>query len=131
VIAIEVLQHLGPVGVNETLAEIARVLEPSGVVAIVDKNAGALDARRPWLPSLAVKWLDEHRGRGMYPPGGRAREQWFWPGALAARLERHFDRVRIERLLSPGEVEKPVFRRFAAARLMTLWTGRNRGGRLD
>jgi len=131
VIAIEVLEHLGPAGVNDALGEIARVLEPGGVFAIVDKNAGALDARRPWLPSLAMKWLDERRGRWMYPPGGPARERWFWPGELGARLGRHFDDVRIERLLTPGEAEKAVFRRLAAVRLMTLWTGRARGGRLD
>lgn len=129
VVAIEVLEHLSDAGLEQSLAEIRRVLRPSGVVAIVDKNAGALDARRPWLPSLAVKWVDERRGRWMYPAGGPVRERWFWPGSLRARLGEWFEQVRVEHLLSPAEAGGRVFRRWPGARLMTLWAARAPGGR--
>lgn len=128
VIAIEVLEHVSDGGLDGTLAEIRRVLCPGGIVAIVDKNAGALDARRPWLPSLAVKWIDERRGRWMYPAGGSVRERWFWPDALRMRLGEWFDEVRVEHLLSPREAGSLVFRRWPGRRLMTLWTARAPGG---
>lgn len=126
VIAIEVLEHVG--AIDATLAEARRVLRPGGTLAIVDKNALALDARRPWLPSLAVKWIDEHRGLWMYPAGGPVRERWFLPARLASRLRRDFGRVRVEYLLTPDEGRRRVFRAIPAARLMTLWTGRGTRG---
>jgi SAM-dependent methyltransferase len=128
VVAIEVFEHLSTLGLDQTLAEIARVLRPGGAVAIVDKNAAALDARRPWLPSLVLKWIDERRGRWMYPPGGAARERWFWPRRFRTKLARFFDAVRLEHLLSAQEAEVSLFRRVPAVRLMTLWTGTGRGG---
>jgi ubiquinone/menaquinone biosynthesis C-methylase UbiE len=128
VVAIEVIQHLARGALDQALGECARVLEPGGVVAIVDKNAAALDVQRPWLPSLAVKWLDEQRGRGMYDPGGPARERWFWPRGLERRLQRHFDSVRCQHLLSSREAQRPLFVRTAAVRQMALWTGKAPGG---
>src|SRR5207245_8170376 len=100
-IAVEVFAHLA--AIDEVLGEVRRVLRRGGIVAIVDKNAGSWNARRPWLPNLAVKWIDERRGRWMYPAGGPVRERWFWPRGFADRLRRHFGEVRVSPLLSPGD----------------------------
>ena len=122
VVAIEVLEHVGPVAA--TLAEARRVLRAGGTLAIVDKNALSLNARRAWLPSLAVKWIDERRGLWMYPAGGPVRERWFRPGALARTLRRDFESVRVDYLLRPEEGRRLVFRAWPPARLMTLWSAR-------
>jgi 2-polyprenyl-6-hydroxyphenyl methylase/3-demethylubiquinone-9 3-methyltransferase len=126
VVAVEVFEHLAePDG---ALGEVLRVLRSGGVVVVVDKNAGSWNARRPWLPNLAVKWLDERRGRWMYPAGGPVRERWFWPGAFLRRLARDFDGARVEFLLSPDEAGRSLFRIVPGARRMTLWTARAPGG---
>ena len=122
VVAIEVLEHVGEIG--PALGEARRVLKAGGRLAIVDKNAGALDARRPWLPSLLVKWIDERRGLWMYPGGGPVRERWFRPLGLKSRLRREFEGVRVDFLLRPEEARRLVFRAVPAARLMTLWSAR-------
>jgi ubiquinone/menaquinone biosynthesis C-methylase UbiE len=126
VIAVEVFEHLGDV--DAVIAEARRVLRGVGVLAVIDKNAGSWNAHRPWLPNLAVKWLDERRGRWMYPADGPVRERWFWPGALRRRLAQRFEEVSIDHLLSPEEAAVALFRRFPATRLMTLWTARAPGG---
>jgi ubiquinone/menaquinone biosynthesis C-methylase UbiE len=128
VIAIEVFEHLP--AIDEVLSEVRRVLRPGGVLAIVDKNAGSWNARRPWLPNLAVKWLDERRGLWMYPSGGPVREHWFWPHRFRNRLGRLFGEVRVTHLLSPEESARPLFRRVPGARLFTLWSARVPGGPL-
>jgi ubiquinone/menaquinone biosynthesis C-methylase UbiE len=128
VMAIEVLEHLSDSGIDQALSEARRVLRPGGVVAIIDKNAGSLDARRRWLPSLAVKWIDERRGRWMYPAAGPVRERWFWPATLRGRLNRQFVDVSVEHLLSPGEAESRLFRTLPALRLLALWTAKAPGG---
>jgi 2-polyprenyl-6-hydroxyphenyl methylase/3-demethylubiquinone-9 3-methyltransferase len=128
VLAVELLEHLDPRGLRAVFAEARRVLRPEGVLLIVDKNAAALSAQRPWLPALAVKRIDEQRGLWMYPPDGPVRERWFWPSALRVELRRWFKEVRIVRLLSAAEEGCWVFRRLAAVRLMALWVATGQGG---
>jgi SAM-dependent methyltransferase len=122
VVAIEVIEHVG--NVEGVLDEARRVLRPGGRLAIVDKNLGALDANRPWLPSVVVKRIDERRGLWMYPAGGPVVERWFRPGVLKKRLRRDFQEVRIAYLLRPEEAGRLVFRAVPQARLMVLWSAR-------
>ena len=72
------------------------MLRHEGVLVILDKNVAALDARRPWLPSILMKRIDEYRGRWMYPARGPVRERWFWPsgfsGRTASQVQRRPDR---------------------------------------
>ena len=70
--------------------EVRRVLRPGGTLVIVDKNVCSWNARRPWLPSVAVKWIDERRGLWMYSHREKVRERWFRPGELQRRLGRWF-----------------------------------------
>lgn len=126
VVAIEVLEHVGPI--EGVLAEVRRVLRPGGRFLLLDKNAAALDPIRPWLPAVAVKRLDEWRGRWMYPAGAPVRERWFWPGRLRAQLERDFEGVRIGHLLTPLESRRAVFRHVPAVRRFVLWTADRPGG---
>jgi 2-polyprenyl-6-hydroxyphenyl methylase/3-demethylubiquinone-9 3-methyltransferase len=128
VIAIEVLEHVACL--DAVLCEIERVLRPGGLVAILDKNVWSLSALRPAVPNILIKWLDERRGRWMYPPGAPVRERWFRPRDLLRRLRRHFDSAAVEQLLAPAEAGHFVFRSLPATRLMCLWTARKQGGPL-
>ncbi len=92
-------------------------------MAVVDKNVLALDARRPWLPSAAVKWIDQRRGLWMYPSGGPVQERWFVSKWLQREIARSgFGQSRVESLMTPAERRRWVFRAIPAARLMTLWS---------
>jgi 2-polyprenyl-6-hydroxyphenyl methylase/3-demethylubiquinone-9 3-methyltransferase len=126
VVAVEVLEHLA--GTGPVFAEARRVLRPGGTLLVIDKNLGALNARRPWLPAAVLKAIDERRGRWMYPPGAPFRERWFWPGRLTRTLRRDFDEVRVEYLLSPEELRWAVFRIWPPARLMAVWIARRKRG---
>lgn len=121
VLAVEVLEHVPDL--PALLDEAHRVLRPGGMIAIIDKNATALDARRPWLPSLFIKWLDERRGRWMYPPDAPFRERWFRPGAFRRELESRFVAARVRFPRRPEEASW-VFARFPQRRLFVLWTAR-------
>jgi ubiquinone/menaquinone biosynthesis C-methylase UbiE len=126
--AVEVFEHLPRAAIPTALREMARVLAPGAQVAIVDKNALALDARRPWLPKLAVKWIDERRGLWMYEPDGPVRERWFVPSRLARLLrDAGFEDVCTRFLLAPDESRRAIFRRVPIARLMALWSARMPG----
>jgi ubiquinone/menaquinone biosynthesis C-methylase UbiE len=128
-IGIEVFEHLDEAGMRSALNELERVLRPGGRLAIIDKNAAALNSRRPWVPNLAVKWIDQKRGLWMYPDRGPVRERWFLPRRFARQLRQHFGDVRTEYLLSPDEAGSRVFERWPALRRMVLWTARREGGR--
>jgi ubiquinone/menaquinone biosynthesis C-methylase UbiE len=126
VIAVEVFEHLA--GVDVVLEEIRRVLRRGGLLAVVDKNAGSWNAQRPWLPNLLIKYVDQKRGRWMYPSAGPVRERWFWPALFRRTLARLFEHASVEYLLSPNEESCALFRRLPWTRLLTLWTARAPGG---
>jgi 2-polyprenyl-6-hydroxyphenyl methylase/3-demethylubiquinone-9 3-methyltransferase len=128
IIAVEMFEHLECRAQPAVLGEACRILKPGGFLAIVDKNVGSLSARRPWLPSVLVKRIDECRGLWMYPARGPVRERWFWPAQLRNELARWFEHVRIIHLLSPEEERSWFFRKLPAVRLMTLWLAHRPGG---
>ena len=128
VIAVEMFEHLAPPAVDEVCAEVRRVLRPGGTFVVVDKNLYSMNAHRPWLPSVTVKWIDQRRGRWMYPHRGPVRERWFRPAGLRRRLKRWFVDVRILHVLSRHEAGRFPFEQIPAARLLVLWAARAPGG---
>jgi SAM-dependent methyltransferase len=128
VMAVEVFEHLAPRSIDNVCAEVRRVLLPGGKLVVVDKNVCSWNAQRPWLPSFAVKWIDERRGLWMYSPRDRVRERWFRAGALKRRLRRSFPTVRVDYLLSRGERGRFPFQYLPGTRLFVLWTAQAPGG---
>jgi 2-polyprenyl-6-hydroxyphenyl methylase/3-demethylubiquinone-9 3-methyltransferase len=128
VVAVEVFEHLAARAVDQVCDEVRRVLRPGGTFVIVDKNLCSWNAQRPWLPSVAVKWIDERRGLWMYSHREKVRERWFRPGELSRRLRRWFSEVRVEHLLSPAERGRFPFQYVASTRLFALWAARAPGG---
>ena len=128
--AVEVFEHLPPDALEHVFREVLRVLKPGGTFVVIDKNACSLNARRPWLPSLAVKWIDERRGLWMYSHRDQVRERWFRPRQLARRLGRWFPEVNVGHLLSREEKGRFPFEQVPAARLMVLWLATAPGGPL-
>ena len=120
VIAVEVFEHL--IVTTPPIQEARRVIRPGGSLLIVDKNLASLNSARLGVPNLLLKWVDEYRGRWMYPLGGPVRERWFWPPALRRELARAFDHVAVDYLLDPSEAPRRIFREFPALRRMTLWS---------
>jgi SAM-dependent methyltransferase len=128
IVAVEVFEHLAPRAVDQVCDEVRRVLRPGGTFVIVDKNVCSWNAQRPWLPNVAVKWIDERRGLWMYSPREDVRERWFRPGELSRRLGRWFSDVRVVHLLSPAEQGRFPFQYVAGTRLFALWAARAPGG---
>ena len=129
VVAVEVFEHLAPQSIDRVCGEVQRVLGPGGTFVVIDKNAWSWNARRPWLPSVAVKWIDERRGLWMYGPGDPVRERWFSPRALKRRLLRWFPVVRVRHLLSRGEAGRFPFQWLPHSRLLVLWAATAPGGK--
>ncbi len=128
VVAVEVFEHLAPEGIDPVCQEVSRVLAPGGTFVLIDKNLHALDAQRPWLPKVAIKWLDQKRGRWMYRPEDGVRERWFRPAELERRLRQTFEEVRVAHLLSNFERDRWLFRHLPATRLFVRWVARSAGG---
>jgi len=128
VMAVEVFEHLAPQSLDVVCGEVLRVLRPGGTFVIVDKNACSWNAQRPWLPNVAVKWIDERRGLWMYSHRGPVRERWFRPRQLKRRLGRWFREVRVVHLLSRSEQGRFPFQQVPCARLFVLWSARVPGG---
>jgi SAM-dependent methyltransferase len=128
VLAVEVFEHLAPDAIDRVCGEVLRVLEPGGTFVVIDKNAWSWNTRRPWLPSVAVKWIDERRGLWMYGHGDPVRERWFRPRELERRLGRWFPVVRVFYLLSQGESGRFPFQWVPGTRLMVLWAATAPGG---
>jgi SAM-dependent methyltransferase len=128
VVAVEVFEHLARPSLDVVLGEIRRVLKPGGTLVIVDKNVWSWNARRPWLPGAAVKWIDERRGLWMYSHHDNVREHWFRAGELQRRLARWFQAVRVEYLLSPAERGRFPFQQLPGTRLFVLWAALAPGG---
>jgi ubiquinone/menaquinone biosynthesis C-methylase UbiE len=126
--AIEVIEHLAPEALDHVFEEVLRVLKPGGTFVVIDKNAYSLNADRPWLPSLAVKWIDERRGRWMYSHREPLRERWFRPSKLAQRLGRCFPQVHVRHLISRQEEGRFPFEQVPATRLLVLWAAKAPGG---
>jgi SAM-dependent methyltransferase len=127
-IAVEVFEHLEPRAIDDACNELRRVLRPGGRFVLVDKNVYAMNARRPWLPALVVKRLDQRRGLWMYPAGGPVCERWFRPLGMRRRLSRWFPEVGMRYLLSRDEAGRLPFRFVPATRLFVLWAARTPGG---
>jgi len=77
VLMLETLQHLPRPDL--ALAEAVRVLKPGGKMIVIDRNPLALNHRRPWLPNLLIKAIDQRRGLWMYPSDSPVRERWKMP----------------------------------------------------
>jgi SAM-dependent methyltransferase len=127
-IAVEVFEHMEPRAIDDACDELRRVLRPGGRFVLIDKNLYAMNTRRPWLPAVAVKWLDQRRGLWMYLAGGPVRERWFRPVEMTRRLARWFPEVRMRHLLSRDEAGRFPFRSVPATRLFVLWAARSPGG---
>jgi SAM-dependent methyltransferase len=128
VMAVEVFEHLEPRSLDQVCCEVRRVLRPGGTLVIVDKNVHSWNAKRPWLPNVAVKWIDERRGLWMYSHRDKVCERWFRAGELRRRLGKWYRAIRVEYLLSPAEQGRFPFERLPGTRLFVLWTAQAPGG---
>lgn len=123
-IAVEVFEHLEPRSLDAVVAEACRVLRPGCPFLVVDKNVGSWNAQRPWLPGVALKWIDERRGLWMYSSKDQVRERWFWPGGLKRRLSRSFCDVEVVYVSLRSEQGRFPFEYLPGTRLFVMWAAR-------
>ena len=114
VLMLETLQHLPRPQL--ALAEAARVLKPGGKVVIIDRNPLALNARRPWLPSLFIKAIDQRRGLWMYPPDAPVRERWRLPSGWKSLAGEAFNSWSVAHVESSEEPSRRIRRLVPLAR---------------
>ena len=127
-LAVEVLEHVEERGLDDVLAEARRVLRPGGRFLIIDKSVCSWNAQRPWLPSVALKWIDQRRGLWMYSPGDGVSERWFWPAGLKRRLACWFGEVEVVYLRLRAEEWRFPFEYLPGTRLLVMWAARAAGG---
>jgi 2-polyprenyl-6-hydroxyphenyl methylase/3-demethylubiquinone-9 3-methyltransferase len=120
-LAVEVLEHVETRLLDGVLAEARRVLRPGGKFLIIDKNLYSWNAQRTWLPSVALKWIDQYRGLWMYSPGDPVRERWFRAGGLKRRLRCFFCDVQVIHLSSRAEEGRFPFKHLPGTRLFAMW----------
>ena len=128
VVAVEVFEHLAPRSVDQVCGEVRRVLRPGGTLVVVDKNACSWNARRPWLPSVAVKWIDERRGLWMYSHREKVRERWFRAGELKRRLCGGSRRFASNTSCRAPKQGRFPFQQVPGTRLFVLWAAQAPGG---
>ena len=86
------------------------------------------NAERPWLPNLAVKWIDERRGLWMYSPAARSASAGSGRAGFQRRLRGGFREVRGFPPAS-REPRRGGFRSSTCrARGCSLWSARVPGG---
>ena len=92
VFCIEALEHLPDT--EAAIRQMARVLNPEGVLLVIDKNLSGLNHRNGIPNAIWKPWM-ERQGKWMYPNDFRFRERWFHPRELAALMKRHFASVSV------------------------------------
>ena len=116
VLLIETIQH-------SPAAEIAmenaiRCVRQGGSIIVIERNPFALSSDWPILPAVFVKWLDQYRGRWMYPHRCGVRERWIMPWQLKHQLKGTFAKTDVTFYGSLEQYETafqkmlPVFRPF-------------------
>ena len=119
--SVEAISHFPDI--DNAIVEMHRVLRPGGRIILVDKNYCSLDVQRPYLPAAFIKWIDQRRGYWMYPREFSYQERWFWWPTIRRKLDRGFENIKCEYVLSPEESEcrgQWIFQRFPVARRMML-----------
>ncbi|MFM7593603.1 MAG: methyltransferase domain-containing protein, partial [Isosphaeraceae bacterium] len=82
---IETIQH-SPVP-DVAVQNAIRCVRPGGSIIVIERNPWALSSDWPVVPAIFLKWLDQYRGRWMYPNHCGVREQWIKPHGLAKQLK--------------------------------------------
>lgn len=108
---IETLQH-SP-SPKLALQNAMRIIRPGGTLVVIERNPLALSSDWPLLPAMFVKFIDEYRGRWMYPKNCIARERWITPGRLNSIISSEMDAGKIQYIDSSEQRESRLHRLFA------------------
>lgn len=106
VLLLELLQHLK--SPELAVSEALRILKPSGRLVILDRNPWGLNAKRPWLPSLLIKQIDQRRGLWMYPAKSPVKERWSSPKRWKTASGSYISKWNIQHLESSEEVSRKI-----------------------